>query len=82
MTIYEAAQRANLRYLTIYAYVREGRIPATRCIGRWFIEEADFAKWLRTRNTKAQGRRKRRGRGTGGSYENQRAYDAAQKETQ
>jgi excisionase family DNA binding protein len=42
LTIEEAAGRLGLHYMTVYRYVRIGRLPADYHHGRWHIEEGDL----------------------------------------
>src|SRR6516225_8687883 len=43
LSIEEAAARLGVHYMTIYRYVRIGRLPAERRGGRWRIREEDLA---------------------------------------
>lgn len=37
----EAAGRLGVHYMTVYRYVRTGRLPAVKRAGEWWVEEAD-----------------------------------------
>lgn len=57
MTIHEAAERLGLHYMTIYRYVRTGRLPAQREGGTWAIDIADLEPWLHAPRQRASGRK-------------------------
>lgn len=38
-----AAEQLGVHYMTVYRYIRLGRLPATRSGGRWWIEQSDLA---------------------------------------
>ena len=59
LTIEEAAGRLGLHYMTVYRYVRIGRLPAEYRNGRWHIAEGDLELVSRPRTP---GRPPRRGR--------------------
>ena len=44
LSIEEAADRLGVHYMTIYRYVRIGRLPAERRQGRWQIRAADLER--------------------------------------
>jgi excisionase family DNA binding protein len=48
LTLAEAAQELGVHYMTVYRYVRTGRLPARQVGGEWQIEPADLAR-LRAR---------------------------------
>ena len=58
MTLHEAAAALEVHYMTVYRYVRQGRLPAERQGAEWRIRPAD----VRALQTRANGRL-RRGRG-------------------
>ncbi|MET0148370.1 MAG: helix-turn-helix domain-containing protein, partial [Acidimicrobiales bacterium] len=37
LTLQEAAERAGVHYLTVYRWVRTGRLPATKAEGTWAV---------------------------------------------
>lgn len=57
LTIDEAAARLGVHYMTVYRYVRVGRLPAEYRDGRWHIAVADLER---------VGRRRRAGASSGG----------------
>jgi excisionase family DNA binding protein len=59
LTIEEAAGRLGLHYMTVYRYVRIGRLPAEYRGGRWHIAEADLelVNQPRTRGRRPKGAR-------------------------
>ncbi len=42
MTLQEAADQLGVHYMTVYRYVRLGRLPATKVGGTWEVESADL----------------------------------------
>lgn len=44
LSIDEAAERLGVHYMTIYRYIRIGRLPALRVGGRWRIQAPDLAR--------------------------------------
>jgi excisionase family DNA binding protein len=66
MTLVEAAERLGVHYMTVYRYVRTGRLPATRDGGTWRVDPADLAlvRPGATRGPPAGGRTGRRRAGT------------------
>jgi MerR family transcriptional regulator, light-induced transcriptional regulator len=55
LTLEEAAERLDVHYMTVYRYVRLGRLEATRDDGRWWIERAALdAMVRRTRPSRSQ----------------------------
>lgn len=43
LTLLEAAEELGVHYMTVYRYVRTGRLPATRAGGTWQVAPADLA---------------------------------------
>ncbi len=56
MTLDEAAQRLGVHYMTVYRYVRTGRLPAHTVGGRWRVY-ADDLEVLERRNAHGRSRR-------------------------
>lgn len=44
LTLDEAAARLGVHYMTVYRYVRTGRLPAERRDGRWHVRPDDLAR--------------------------------------
>ena len=44
ISLHEAADRLGVHYMTVYRYVRTGRLPARRDGAQWLIDPADLAK--------------------------------------
>lgn len=44
LSIEEAADRLGVHYMTVYRYIRIGRLPAQRVGGRWRIQPTDLAR--------------------------------------
>jgi len=44
MTLQEAAEHLGMHYMTVYRYVRLGRLPATRHGSEWRVRQADVEK--------------------------------------
>ena len=44
MTLLEAADELGVHYMTIYRYVRTGKLPATRVGGGWRVDPDDLAR--------------------------------------
>jgi excisionase family DNA binding protein len=63
LTLPQAAEALGVHYMTVYRYVRTGRLPATRVGGTWQIDPAD----LRLVRPPAPGARRRRPSGPGPS---------------
>jgi excisionase family DNA binding protein len=42
MTLAQAAEALGVHYMTVYRYVRTGRLPATRVGGAWQVDPADL----------------------------------------
>lgn len=66
LSIEEAADRLGVHYMTIYRYVRIGRLPAERRQGRWQIRASDLERVAApsSRGTRAPEPRSSRRRGT------------------
>lgn len=43
LTLQEAADRLGVHYMTVYRWVRTGRLPATKVGAGWSVDEADLA---------------------------------------
>jgi excisionase family DNA binding protein len=43
LTLAEAAEKLGVHYMTVYRYVRTGRLPARQVAGEWRVEPADLA---------------------------------------
>ena len=56
LTLPQAAEELGVHYMTVYRYVRTGRLPATRTGGTWQIDPADLKL---VRRPEAGGRRRR-----------------------
>jgi excisionase family DNA binding protein len=61
VSLREAAQRLGLHYMTVYRYVRTGRLPAHRDGQEWLIDPADLSR-LQERPAATPGRRTRQDR--------------------
>jgi MerR family transcriptional regulator, light-induced transcriptional regulator len=44
LTLLEAADKLGVHYMTVYRYVRTGRLPATRVGGSWQVDPNDLAQ--------------------------------------
>ena len=44
ITLREAAQRLGVHYMTVYRYVRTGRLPASRAGVQWLIDSDDLTR--------------------------------------
>lgn len=42
LTVAEAAERSGVHYMTVYRWIRTGRLPAQRRDGRWHVQVADL----------------------------------------
>jgi excisionase family DNA binding protein len=42
LTLHEAAERAGVHYMTVYRWVRTGRLPATKVGGAWAVQVEDL----------------------------------------
>ena len=42
LTLNEAAERLDLHYMTVYKYVRSGKLPAKKSGGSWEISVSDL----------------------------------------
>jgi len=47
MTLQQAADRLGTHYMTVYRYVRLGRLPARKVGGTWQVEESDVEALIR-----------------------------------
>ena len=67
LTLPEVADKLGVHYMTVYRYVRTGRLPAKRVRGVWQVDPADLAHVERSRQgTRATGKApSRAGRNTG-----------------
>src|ERR1700759_4147994 len=55
VTLQQAAEELGVHYMTVYRYVRTGRLPATRVGGTWQIDPADLGQVRLTRASKSDG---------------------------
>ncbi len=55
VTLQQAAEELGVHYMTVYRYVRTGRLPATRVGGTWQIDPADLGLVRLTRASKSDG---------------------------
>ena len=44
LTLLQAADKLGVHYMTVYRYVRTGRLPATREGGSWQVDPDDLAQ--------------------------------------
>jgi len=44
LTLQEAAEKLGVHYMTVYRYVRTGKLPATRSGGIWQVDPGDLAQ--------------------------------------
>jgi excisionase family DNA binding protein len=49
LTLPQVAEKLGVHYMTVYRYVRTGRLPATRIRGAWQVDPADLAHVERSR---------------------------------
>jgi excisionase family DNA binding protein len=63
LTLAEAAQELGVHYMTVYRYVRTGRLPARQVGGEWQIEPADLARLRERAPGPARGARARGAQG-------------------
>ena len=47
ITLYEAAERLGVHYMTVYRYVRTGRLPGRKVGAEWRVDPADLAVLVR-----------------------------------
>jgi excisionase family DNA binding protein len=47
LTLQQAADKLGVHYMTVYRYVRTGKLPATRVGGAWQIDPADLVQMKR-----------------------------------
>ena len=57
VTLQDAADRLGVHYMTVYRYVRLGRLPARKVAGMWEVEIADLAGMRRGLDRTARPRR-------------------------
>ena len=63
LTLPQVADKLGLHYMTVYRYVRTGRLPAKRVRGAWQVDPADLAHVERSRQgTRATGKAPSRAR--------------------
>jgi excisionase family DNA binding protein len=55
----DAASRLGVHYMTVYRYIRTGRLPAVKVAGEWRVEQCDVDR-LRRQEPVARGRGSRR----------------------
>lgn len=56
MTLDEVAQTLGVHYMTVYRYVRQGRLQAVRTHGVWQVSPEALAEFRRERNARAKRR--------------------------
>jgi excisionase family DNA binding protein len=64
VSLHEAARRLKVHYMTVYRYVRSGRLPARQQNGEWQVLLADvqqFAESRKKRSTRPSGARAKHG---------------------
>ena len=44
LTLQQAADKLGVHYMTVYRYVRTGKLPATRVGGAWQVDQEDLAR--------------------------------------
>jgi excisionase family DNA binding protein len=59
LTLLQAAEKLGVHYMTVYRYVRTGKLPAARVAGAWQVDPDDLARM------KSAGPRHRRGSAAG-----------------
>lgn len=57
MTLQQAADHLGLHYMTVYRYVRHGRLRARKVGGTWQVDESDLEVLLRTTSSDSTPRR-------------------------
>jgi len=63
LTLPQVADKLGIHYMTVYRYVRTGRLPAKRVRGTWQVDPADLAHVERSRQgTRATGKAPSRAR--------------------
>ena len=63
LTLPQVADKLGIHYMTVYRYVRTGRLPAKRVRGTWQVDPADLAHVERSRRgTRATGKAPSRAR--------------------
>lgn len=61
MTLLDVADRLGVHYMTVYRYVRTGRLPATRKGGSWQVDPDDLAQLKPTVPSRSRNRTARSG---------------------
>lgn len=61
VSLHEAARRLKVHYMTVYRYVRSGRLPAHQEDGEWQVLVADLQEFAATRKQRAERGAKRTG---------------------
>src|SRR5829696_2391573 len=56
LTLQEAADRLGVHYMTVYRWVRTGRLPATKQGASWAVREADLDEVTEPTRAPRQGR--------------------------
>ncbi|MCH9815971.1 MAG: B12-binding domain-containing protein [Actinomycetia bacterium] len=56
ISLHEAASRLGVHYMTVYRYVRTGRLPGTQVNGEWQIDPADLAELANAKKNQRRGR--------------------------
>ena len=51
VTLYEAADQLGVHYMTVYRYVRTGRLPGRKVGVEWRVEPADLAAFMASNDT-------------------------------
>ncbi|MEY2740193.1 MAG: hypothetical protein RL283_295 [Actinomycetota bacterium] len=51
ITLHDAARVLKVHYMTVYRYIRQGRLPATQVGREWRIERTDLAEFRAARRT-------------------------------
>src|SRR4051812_4097829 len=54
LTLYEAAEQLGVHYMTVYRYVRTGRLPGRKVGAEWRIEPGDLATFAARASTAAR----------------------------
>ena len=56
MTVKDIAEYLDMHPMTIYKFVKEGRIPAFKVGTSWRIKRESIQKWIKEREQSANGR--------------------------
>lgn len=56
MTLQQAADKLGVHYMTVYKYVRTGRLPGTQEGGEWRIDPSDLAMLSKSNGKRRRGR--------------------------